>query len=160
VAGPTKIPSQIKGTLTKDLARQLRSPGSRLRWQGIGEGRAGPRNNHYPTAFAAARPHSFPKTDTRPKTSLQRAIAVHTGHRKTGGFAGGVQPPDDLAVMAEHAGSRDRSRSRERLARQDVQLHRDQRAVRGIENAVRLACDQFVADIAPRIWMFHHLARP
>ena len=46
----------------------------------------------------------------------------------------------------------------QRLAGQDVELDRDQRAVRGIENAVRLGgADQPVADIAPRIVDVHHL---
>jgi len=48
--------------------------------------------------------------------------------------------------------------SAERLACQDIELHRDQRAVRRIKNLVRLGgADQFVADVTPRVVDAHDL---
>jgi len=63
---------------------------------------------------------------------------VHAAAAKTGGFAGGVQPLDDLAVIAEHAGVEVGLEARRAFSGQDVELHRDQRAMFGIENPVRL----------------------
>jgi hypothetical protein len=44
-----------------------------------------------------------------------------------------------LPSVAEHAGVQIGLETAQRLAGQDVQLHRDQRALRGIEDAVRFA---------------------
>src|SRR5437879_11833762 len=35
--------------------------------------------------------------------AFQRAITVHAAAAKTGGFAGGVEAPDDLAIAPKHA---------------------------------------------------------
>ena len=89
------------------------------------------------------------------KRAFQRTIAVHAAAAETGRFAGGVEPRHDVAVAAEHAGVEVGLEAAQRLAGQDVELDRDQRAVGGIENAVRLGgADQAVADIAARIVMF------
>src|SRR5216684_6240011 len=72
------------------------------------------------------------------KSTFQRTVAVHAAAAETGGFAGGVKPGHDLAVAAEHAGVEVGLETAQRLAGQDVELDRDQRAVGGIENAVRL----------------------
>src|SRR5437763_1863240 len=82
------------------------------------------------------------------KRAFQRAVAVHAAAAETGGFAGGVEAGDDLAVVAEHAGVEVGLEAAERLAGEDVELDRDQRAMGGVENAVRPGgADQFVADI-------------
>ncbi len=63
-----------------------------------------------------------------------------------------------VAVMGEHAEVEVGLKAAQRLAGQDVELHRDQGAVRGIENPVRFGgADQPVADIAARIVDVHHL---
>src|SRR5205814_4001302 len=92
------------------------------------------------------------------ESALQRAIAVHAAAAETGGFTGRVKSPDDLAIAAEHAAVQIGLETAQRLAGQDVEFHRDQRTVLGVEDAMRLGgADQFVADIAPRIVDVHHL---
>src|ERR1700730_5657657 len=82
------------------------------------------------------------------KRSLQRAIAVHAAAAESGGFAGRVEPPDDLAVASESARIEVGLETAKRLAGQDVELHRDQRSLFGIEDAMRLVgSDQRVRDL-------------
>ena len=113
----------------------------------------------YPTAFAAARPALRPENRHPPRNvPFQRAVAVHAAAAKTGGFADGVEPRDDLAILAEHAGIEIGLKTAERLAGEDVEFYRDQRPVRGIEDPMRLCgADQPVADILARIVDVHHL---
>ena len=90
--------------------------------------------------------------------AFQRTVAVHAAAAEAGGFAGRVESPDDLAVIAEHAGVEIGLEAAQRLAGQDVELDRDQRAVVGIEDAVRFGgADQPVADVTARIVEVHHL---
>src|SRR5665213_475783 len=65
--------------------------------------------------------------------SLQRAIAVDAAAAEAGRFARGVKPPDDLAVLAEHAGVEVGLEPAQRLAGHDVELHRDQGTMGRIE---------------------------
>src|ERR1700754_1547763 len=89
---------------------------------------------------------------------FQGAIAVHAAAAETGGFARRIEALDDFAVGAEHARVEIGLKAAQRLAGQDVQLHGDQRPMRGIEDPVRLCgADQLVADIAARIVQVHHL---
>src|SRR3984885_232324 len=89
---------------------------------------------------------------TAKKCPFQRAIAVHAAAAETGGFAGRIEPAHDLAVLAEHARIEIGLKTAQRLAGQNVELHRNQRTMRGIENPVRLRrADQAVADVTPRI---------
>src|ERR1700732_2959879 len=82
------------------------------------------------------------------KSPLQRAVTVHAAAAKAGRFADGVKPRHDLAVPAEYAGIKIGLETAERLAGQDIEFHRDQRAMGGIENPVRAGgTDQGVADI-------------
>src|ERR1700676_5061748 len=71
------------------------------------------------------------------KSPLQRAIAVHAAADEAGRFAGSVESRHDLAVLAEYAGIKIGLEATERLAGQDIEFDRDQRAMRGIENPVR-----------------------
>src|SRR6478752_4153964 len=90
--------------------------------------------------------------------AFQRTIAVHAAATEAGGFASGVKSLDDLAVRPEYPRVQIGLEATQRLARQDVELDRDQRAVVGIEDAMRLCgADQFVADVTPRIVDVHHL---
>src|SRR3954464_3562576 len=90
--------------------------------------------------------------------AFQRTVAVHAAAAEAGGFTCGIKSPDDLAVVAEHARVEVGLETTQRLARQDVELDRDQRALFGIENAVRPGgADQFVAEVAPRVMDVHHL---
>src|ERR1043166_5525811 len=92
------------------------------------------------------------------KRAFQRAVAVHAAAAETGGFAGGVKAGDDLAVLAEHARVEIGLESAQRLAGQDVEFYGNQRAVRGVEDAVRSrGTDQLVADISARVVDVHHL---
>src|SRR5258708_1392573 len=86
------------------------------------------------------RPSRIPprKQAAAEKSAFQRAIAGHAAAAETGGFAGGVEAGHDLAIAAEHPRVEVGLESAQRLAGQDVEFYRDQRAVRGIENAVRL----------------------
>src|SRR5690349_25167021 len=67
------------------------------------------------------------------KSAFQRTVAVHAATAEAGGFACGIKSPDDLAVAAEHARVEIGLEAAQRLPRQDVELHRDQRAVFGID---------------------------
>src|SRR4051795_2962544 len=83
------------------------------------------------------------------KRAFQRAVAVHAAAAETGGFAGGVEAGDDLAILAEHARVEVGLETAQRLAGQDVEFYCDQWAMRGIEDAVRsCGADQFIADIS------------
>src|SRR3984957_2288138 len=95
---------------------------------------------------------------TAEKSPFQRAITVHAAAAKAGGFTGGVKPRLDLAVVAEHARLQIGLEATQRLASEDIELHRNQRAMGGIENPVRFGgADQPVADILTRIVDVHHL---
>src|SRR5579863_10406460 len=84
--------------------------------------------------------------------AFQRAIAVHAAAAEAGRLARGIEPRHDLAVLAEDARIEIGLETAERLAGQDIELHRDQGAVGGIENAVRFCgADQAVADVTSRI---------
>src|SRR5690242_14491815 len=71
------------------------------------------------------------------KRSLQRTVAVHAATAKTGGFACRIESPDDLAVLAEHARIQIGLEATQRLAGQDVEFDRNQRAMRGVEDSMR-----------------------
>src|SRR5438477_4436773 len=84
--------------------------------------------------------------------AFQRTVAVQAAAAEAGGFACGIKSADDLAVAAEHARVQVGLKTAQRLSRQDVELDRDQRAVVGIENPMRLCgADQSVTDIPARI---------
>src|ERR1700730_10293422 len=90
--------------------------------------------------------------------AFQRAIPVHAAAAEAGGFADRVKPGDDLAVTGEYAGGEVGLETAQRLAGQDVELHRDQWTMGGIEDPVRLGgADQAVADISARVVDVHHL---
>src|SRR5437868_7405928 len=81
------------------------------------------------------------------KSAFQRTVAVHAAAAKTGRFAGGVKPRHDLAVAAEHARVEVGLESAQRLAGHDIEFHRNQRPMGGIENPVRFCgADQPVAE--------------
>ena len=83
---------------------------------------------------------------------------MHAAAPEARGFADRIEPRHDLTVLAEHAGVKVGLEAAQRLARQDIELHCDQRTVRGIEDAMRLrGADQAIADIAARIVDVHHL---
>ncbi len=83
---------------------------------------------------------------------------MHAAAAKTGRLAGGVKPRHDPAVAAEHPRIEIGLEPAQRLAGQDVELHRNQGPMLGIENPVRFCgADQPVADIFPRVVDVHHL---
>ena len=90
------------------------------------------------TAAAIARPATRPENraaaEERP---LQRTVAVHAAAAEAGDLAGGVQAGERLPVDAEHLRREVGVQAAERLAREDVQLDRDQRTGVGIEQRVR-----------------------
>src|ERR1043166_2626611 len=86
------------------------------------------------------------------KRAFQRAVAVHAAAAETGGFAGGVKAGDDLALLAEYARIEVGLETAQRFAGQDVEFDGNQRAMRGVEDAMRLCgADQSVADISARV---------
>src|SRR3984957_16651293 len=98
---------------------------------------------------------------TAEKSPFQRAITVHAAAAKAGGFTGGGKSRHDLAVAAEQARFEIGLEAAQRLAGQDIELHRNQRAVGGIENPVRLGgAVQPIADILTRTLDIHHLRGP
>src|SRR5882724_1724817 len=92
------------------------------------------------------------------KCALKRAVAVHAAAAEAGGFADGIEPRYDLAVAAEYPRREVGLETAQSLAGQDVEAHRDQRPLRGIENPVRRrGAYQAVADVFARIVDVHHL---
>src|ERR1700726_1222836 len=71
------------------------------------------------------------------KRAFQRAVAMHAAAAETGGFTGGVKPRHDLAFVPEHARIEVSFKTAQRLARENVELYRDQRTVGGIQDPVR-----------------------
>lgn len=64
---------------------------------------------------------------------------MHAATAEAGGLADGVEAGNDAALLPEHAGVEIGFEAAQRLAGEDVELHRDQRPMRGIEDAVREA---------------------
>src|SRR3954447_4860848 len=90
------------------------------------------------------------KQATTEKGAFQRTVAVHAAAAKAGGFAGGVQSGHDLPIAAEYARVQVGLKAAQRLAGENVEFHCDQRAMRRVEDPVRLGgADQPVANIAP-----------
>src|SRR5277367_547402 len=90
--------------------------------------------------------------------AFQRAIAVHAAAAKAGDLADRIEAGDDGAAGAEDARVEISLEAAERLAGQDVEAHGDQRAMGGIENAMRRrGADQLVAEEPARIVDAHHL---
>jgi len=69
--------------------------------------------------------------------AFERAVAMHAAAAKTAGFADGVEPPDDLAILAEYAGIEIGLKTAERLAGEDVEPHSDQRPGLRVQDLVR-----------------------
>ena len=82
------------------------------------------------------------------KRALERVVAVVAAAAEAGDFARRVEAGDRLARRVEHLAVEIGVQAAERLAGQDVEPHGDQRAVRRIEDPVRLGgADQPVAEI-------------
>src|SRR5262249_9311161 len=90
--------------------------------------------------------------------ALQRAIAMHAAAAEARGFAGRIESWNDLSARSEHAPQQISLQSTQGFARKDVEPHRDQWAIRGIENPMRLRrAYQAIAEIFSRIVDAHHL---
>ena len=75
-------------------------------------------------------------------------IAMHAAAAETGDFAHRIEALDRLAIGAQHAAVEIGLQAAQRLAGQDVEPDRDQRAILRIEQLVRLCrADQPVAEI-------------
>ncbi len=74
---------------------------------------------------------------------------MHAPAAEAGRFAHGIQAGQDFSLFAKHAGREIGLETAQRLSRQNVQLHADQRTLRWIEQAVRLGgANQSIAPIA------------
>lgn len=64
---------------------------------------------------------------------------MHAAAAEAGGLADRVEPGNDLSFLAEHARVEIGLEAAQRLAGEDIELDRDQRPVRRIEDPVREA---------------------
>ena len=83
---------------------------------------------------------------------FERSISVHAAAAEAGRFAGCIQTREDLASAGKDPAREVGFESAQRLAREDIQLHCDQRAGLGVQDPVqRGGPDQLVAQIIPRL---------
>src|SRR5690349_10404281 len=80
--------------------------------------------------------------------AFERPVAVHAAAAEAAHLTRRIEPRDGCAIRVERLPGQVGLDAAEALAREDVQLHRDERAGLRVENAVRLRHpDQFVAAV-------------
>src|SRR5690606_1698828 len=90
--------------------------------------------------------------------SFQSVVAVITPAAEARHLTGRIKSGNGCAGCVEHLAAEIGVEATQRLASEDVQPHRDQRAVGGVEDAVRFGCaDKLVAEIGARAAYCGHL---